>query len=84
MEELTENAFASITAPDNQTVNNYSGYTGYTVTYTVAYINSDLSNAGTGVTTNYKKITIQVTEPTGAKVSLNTIVTKRYYDTPQG
>jgi len=85
LEELTSNAFASITAPDSQTVNNYGGFSGYTVQYTVEYVNSgSINGAASGSATNYKRITVQVTEPVGLTTSLHTIVTKRYYDAPQG
>ena len=84
LEELTKNAFASIAAPDDQTVNNYGGFTGYTVHYTVSYIQSNLTDSPGGVSTNYKRIMVEVTEPAGVLLTYSTIVTKRYYDAPQG
>jgi Tfp pilus assembly protein PilV len=84
LEELTKNAFASIAAPDDQTVNNYGGFTGYTVHYTVSYIQSNLTDSPGGAPTNYKRIVVEITEPSSVLLSYSTIVTKRYYDAPQG
>jgi|WetSurMetagenome_2_1015567.scaffolds.fasta_scaffold92789_3 type II secretory pathway pseudopilin PulG len=84
LEELTKQDFASIAAPDEQTITNYGGRTGYTVHYTVAYIQSNLADSSGGVPTNYKRITVEVTEPAGSVLSYSTLVTKRYRDAPQG
>jgi Tfp pilus assembly protein PilV len=84
IEELTSNAFAAITTPDDVTVNNYGGFSGYTVRHIVAYIRNDLTDSPGGTPTNYKRITVEVTEPGGLTIAFAAIVSKRYYDAPQG
>lgn len=84
VEEVTQNPFPSITAPLDQTILDYAGETGYTMRCVIEYVDSNLSPAPPGTQTNYKRISVTVTEPMGQQVSLMTLVTKRYYDDPQG
>lgn len=83
LEELTKDKFADIAITDT-TVSNYAGCTGYTVHYTVKYILATLADSPGGTPTNYKQITVEMTEPGGVQVVYDTMMTKRYNDAPVG
>jgi Tfp pilus assembly protein PilE len=80
MEDITSNAYAAgITVPSG-IITDLAPETGFQRTWSVCYVpsnNIDYANCDLTIDTNYKKITITVTPPSGPDYVVKTIVTKR-------
>ncbi len=74
MEELIKYSYDD---PDLSIVQQQSfptGYSGYSGTYSIAYIDEDL--AGSPTDEGYKKISVYITDPNGADYEVHTIVSQ--------
>jgi prepilin-type N-terminal cleavage/methylation domain-containing protein len=80
MENITSNAYAAGIAVPSGIIFDAAPETGFQRTWSVCYVPSndiDYANCDLTTDTNYKKITITLTPPSGPDYVVKTIVTKR-------
>jgi prepilin-type N-terminal cleavage/methylation domain-containing protein len=80
MENITSNAYAAGIAVPSGVIPDIAPETGFQRTWSVCYVppgNIDYANCDIAADTNYKKVTVTVTPPSGPDYIVKTIVTKR-------